>query len=221
MSINIGRRGFLQFVGGGAAGAATSGITLRGLSQFNAAAAQEELHVPSGPETWAVSLCTLCPAGCGLRVRKIGERAVHIQGNPLHPVNRGGLCPKGLAGLQELYHPDRLLTPLRNAGSREKPRWTNISWEEAAATISARLRAIRDAGQAHGVVLVDRPRRNLLSRLGQRFLSAYGSSNFLTMPTGTDALQTALYLQQGTTQPVAYDWDGARYVLSFATESAL
>ena len=215
MSITIGRRGFLQFVGGGAAGAATSGVTLRGLSQFNAVAEQEALHVPSGPETWAVSLCTLCPAACGLRVRKIGERAVHIQGNPLHPVNRGGLCPKGVAGLQELYHPDRLRAPLKNAGSRGNPRWTKISWEEALGTINARLRAIHDDGQAHSVVLVDRPRRNLLSRLGQRFLRAYGSSNFVTMPTGLDALQTAVYLQQGATQPVAYDWEGARYVLSF------
>ncbi|MBI3667558.1 MAG: molybdopterin-dependent oxidoreductase [Acidobacteria bacterium] len=215
MSFEINRRDYLRFAAGGALGAATSGVSLRGLSRLNAALASEEVIVPGGPENWVPSLCSLCPAACGLRVRTIGPRAVRIQGSSFHPVSHGGLCPKGLAGLQVVYHPDRLRAPLRNVGSRKSPRWREISWEEAISTVAARLRRLRGAGQAHQVVWIDRPERNLWSRLVRRFLAAYGSPNYLTMPSGLDAIQTAVYLQQGVTQPVAYDLEGTRYLLSF------
>ena len=215
MAFTLNRRGFLQFAAGGAAGLATAGVTLGGISQLNAAIESEQMTVPSGPESWAPSVCSQCPAGCGLSVRKIGKRAVKIQGNPLHPVNHGGLCPKGIAGLQALYHPDRLRAPLRNVGTREAPSWKELSWDEALGEVTARMAKIRQAGNARSVVLVDGHHRSLSGRLLRRFLTAYGSPNYLAVPSGLDALQAAVYLQQGVTRPVAFDLENARYVLSF------
>lgn len=215
MSIRVDRRNFVRFATGGALGTATSGISLRSISRLNEALANEEVVVPGGPETWSLSVCTLCPAACGLRVRKIGARAVSVQGNPLHPVNQGGLCPKGIASLQALYHPHRVPSPLKNVGSRKSPRWKQISWEEANSVLVSRLRELRESGRAHRAVLIDRSERNLLSRLLRRFMAAYGSPNYLVLPSGLDAIQTAVYLQQGVEQPVAYDLERTRYVLSF------
>lgn len=215
MSLRVVRRDFLKFAGAGALGAATSGITLQGLSRFNEALAAEEIEVPSGPEAWKLSICTLCPSGCGLRVRTIGARAVGIQGNPLHPVNHGGLCPRGVAGLQVLYHPDRLRAPLKSNGGRGSGRWEEISWEQAIEEFASRLRKLRDSGEGHTLALVSRDERSLLSRFLRRFLFAFGSPNYLVMPSGLDAVQAALYFQQGTTHPVAYDLPNTRYLLSF------
>lgn len=218
MNLQMNRRDYLRFAAGGAVGAASSGITLRGLSRFNAALASEEVQVPGGPESWSQSICWLCPAACGLRVRKIGPRVVKIQGNPIHPVNRGGLCPKALAGLQELYHPDRLRAPLKNTGSRQSPKWREISWEDAVAALVAQLRRLRGAGQSHQVVWIGRGRRDLTSRLARRFLAAYGSPNCLAMPSGLEATQAAVYLQQGVKDPIAYDLENTRYLLSFGVD---
>jgi menaquinone reductase, molybdopterin-binding-like subunit len=215
MSFHVSRRGFLRFGAGGALGLATSGVTLRGLSELNVALSEEEVRVPHGPEEWKPSICSLCPAGCGLRVRMIGDRAVKIQGNPLHPVNQGGLCPKGLAALQELYHPDRLRSPMQNDGTRTAPRWREISWDEAMARLVSELTKLRAGGQAHTVALLDRPGNSRRSALLRRFLEAYGSPNYLAPSSGTDALQAAVFLQQGVRQPVAYDLANTRYVLSF------
>lgn len=215
MSFEFDRRNFLKVAAGGALGAAVSSAGLKAVGELNAALVSEQVRVPAGPESWATAVCTLCPGGCGLRVRKIGKRAVKIQGNPLHPMNRGGLCPKGLAGLQELYHPDRLRKPLRNTGSRETPRWKEITWDEALATIADRLKKLRGAGEARSVVLIDRPRNGLLPSLLRQFLYSYGSPNYLSMPSGLDAIQAAVRFQQGTTQPVAFDLYNSRYVLSF------
>jgi anaerobic selenocysteine-containing dehydrogenase len=58
----------------------------------------------SGESSYLNSICLLCPGGCGIKVRLIEKRrAIKIDGQPYHPVNRGGLCPLGLAGLQYMY----------------------------------------------------------------------------------------------------------------------
>ncbi|MGI9102635.1 MAG: molybdopterin-containing oxidoreductase family protein [Terriglobales bacterium] len=215
MSFRFDRRSFLRFAAGGAAGAAASGVSLEGLSTINAAIDSEQVRVPSGPESWATGVCNMCPGGCGLRIRRIGARAVKIQGNPLHPVSRGGLCPKGLAGLQELYHPDRLRKPLRNTGTRDNPRWKEVSTEEALGIIVERMRKLRDAGESRSLILVDRQRTGMAPRLLSRFMTAYGSPNYLRMPSGLASLQAAVQAQQGLTEPVAYDLANSRYVLSF------
>lgn len=115
MNFRVNRRDFFRFAGGGALGLAASGVTLRGISTVTATLAADEVQVPRGPEGHALSVCSLCPGGCGLRVRTIGKRAVKIEGNPLHPINHGRLCPRGLAGLQVLYHPDRLRAQIGRA----------------------------------------------------------------------------------------------------------
>jgi anaerobic selenocysteine-containing dehydrogenase len=215
MTVTIDRRKFFQFAGGCAVGAATSGVTLEGLSKFNAALAAEEVKVPRGPEAWSLSVCSLCPGGCGLRVRTIGKRAVKIQGNPLHPVNRGGLCPRGLAGLQVLYHPDRLRAPQQNVGSKGTPRWKEISWDEAMHTLAQRLQSLRQQGQVSSVVFASGPSGHFRQRLFSRFLQAYGSPNYLRAPSGLDGSQAAVYLQQGVPDGLAYDLEGTRYLFSF------
>ncbi len=210
----INRRKFLGVAGGGALGVATSGVTVQGLSALNAAIEREEVHVPRGPEAWRLSVCSLCPAGCGLRVRTLGKRAVRIQGNPLHPVNRGGLCPRGVAGLQVLYHPDRLHAPQKNIGSREAPRWKEIAWDEATNILAQRLGGLQKQ-QPHSVVFISGNCGHLRQRLFRRFLSAYGSPNFFHYPPKTDGASAAAFLQQGVTDGIAYDLEGTQYVLSF------
>ena len=215
MSVKLDRRDFLRFSAGGAAGLTTAGVTMQGISTLNAALEAEEVKVPRGPETWSLSVCTLCPGGCGLRVRKIGERAVKIQGNPLHPVSHGGLCPKGLAGLQVLYHPDRLRGPMENIGTRDDPQWKEISWEDAVGRVTDRLRELQLAGQANTVAFISGNIGHLRQRLFRRFLAAYGSPNHLSMLTGLESAQRAAYLQQGVTHGLAYDLEHSHYVLSF------
>src|SRR3972149_3103421 len=69
-----------------------------------------------GQATWYAITCRQCPAGCGIIVRTINGRAKKIEGNPLHPLNRGKLCARGQAGLQALYNPDRLKNAVRQTG---------------------------------------------------------------------------------------------------------
>jgi hypothetical protein len=52
--------------------------------------------------------CALCPAGCAVRARLVGEQPVALMGVPAHPLSLGALCPFGLTGHHLPYHPERL-----------------------------------------------------------------------------------------------------------------
>src|SRR3989338_7819320 len=100
---------------------------------------KEDAPPPIGEEKFLRTVCGMCPAGCGIRVRNVDGRPVGVSGIVDHPINQGGLCPKGAAILQELYHPDRLKTPMARKGSRGSGDWEFISWEEAFKSVSDKI----------------------------------------------------------------------------------
>ncbi len=53
-------------------------------------------------------------------------------------------CPKGMTIPDVMYHPDRLLYPLKRASGRGAGKWTRISWEEALHTIATQLKRIQE-----------------------------------------------------------------------------
>ena len=52
--------------------------------------------------------CSLCPAGCAVRARCVGDQPVTLAGVPGHPLSHGALCPFGLAGHHLPYLPSRV-----------------------------------------------------------------------------------------------------------------
>ncbi|MBI9084191.1 MAG: 4Fe-4S dicluster domain-containing protein [Desulfobacterales bacterium] len=99
-------------------------------------------NMVTGQATWYASTCRECPAGCGILAKNREGRIIKLEGNPVHPVNRGALCMRGQAALQGLYDPDRLDTPL----IREKGRLRPISFEKATALIREKAGAAAAVG---------------------------------------------------------------------------
>lgn len=102
----------------------------------------------SGKEKWIRTTCSMCYARCGIRVKVVDGVAVKIEGEPESTFGaEGGLCGKGVAGLQLLYDPNRLSVPLRRTnpekGLHTDPKWKEITWEEALDEIAERLRKIK------------------------------------------------------------------------------
>ena len=77
-----------------------------------------------------------CHGGCGVKLHVKNGRLVKVEGDENHPWNQGRLCPRVLALTQYVYHPDRLLYPIKRAGERGEGKWTRISWDEALTFIS-------------------------------------------------------------------------------------
>ncbi|MHC4402019.1 MAG: molybdopterin-containing oxidoreductase family protein [Planctomycetota bacterium] len=171
---------------------------------------------PTGPIKWVNSACLQCPAGCGIRVKTIAGNAIKIEGNPDHPINKGRLCPKGQAGLQVLYDPDRIQGPMRRAGKRGAGNWESISWEEAITDVADRLARIRRDEGPHTVAIMGGRYRGHMRELFRRFARSYGTPNQIDSGSiGSANSPLAHYLTQGVRDYLAYDWENANYVISF------
>ncbi|MBI2061650.1 MAG: molybdopterin-dependent oxidoreductase [Nitrospirae bacterium] len=95
-----------------------------------------------GIEKYVETLCGACAAGCGIRVRVVDGNAVQVEGLKDHPVNDGGICPRGAAEIQNLYHPARLSQPLLRK-SKQEP-MEGVPWDAALAAASLELRAAQE-----------------------------------------------------------------------------
>lgn len=90
------------------------------------------------------TICDACMAQCGVIVHVRDGRAIKIEGDTEHPLNQGFMCPKGLSYLQTVYHPDRVIHPLKRDSDRGDGKWKRVSWDEALDDIAAKLLKARD-----------------------------------------------------------------------------
>lgn len=92
--------------------------------------------------TTSYGICHFCSVGCGIDIKVKGDEVVSTEGFKGHPINEGGLCPKGRS-LKEMHNSDARLThPLvRKPGS---DKWEPISWEEAIDKIAHKVKEVRD-----------------------------------------------------------------------------
>ncbi len=95
--------------------------------------------------------CTLdCPDTCALEVAVEDGRIQRISGSCEHSPTNGFICNKVSRFAERVYHPDRILFPLRRRGPKGTGAFTRISWQEAIAEITGRFQEIlqRWSGEA-------------------------------------------------------------------------
>ena len=83
-----------------------------------------------------------CPDRCAILSRVVDGRLVEVRGDPDHPVTKGFLCRKMRHYPRWIYGRERLLHPLKRAGPKGSGRFRKITWEQAAAAIARRWKAI-------------------------------------------------------------------------------
>lgn len=218
--MKLDRRAFVKLIAGGVGGTLLSPLPWQ-LADDTAIWSQNWSWRPSpkgGADSLANTVCQLCPGGCGIRVRLIeNKRAVRIDGNPSHPVNQGGLCPLAGSGLQFHYGLSRIESPLRQTGKRgDLGSLEPIGWDEALGILAAQMKSMRQ--QPQGLACLTARGGGTVAELFARFLQAYGSPNYLAMPSYQDTESLGLLLTQGESGSLAYDLENSRLVVSFGSE---
>ncbi len=113
------RRGFMKIM---SASMALAGLTFTGCrrwpkEQIRPHAAQPEGATPGVPLHYA-TMMSLGGAAAGLLARSYDGRPIKIEGNDLHPINRGATDAFAQASILSLYDPDRLRSVMRREGKR-------------------------------------------------------------------------------------------------------
>src|SRR5687768_13443513 len=223
------RRDFLK--SGGIVG--TAGLILDGCGkpqQLIPLLVSEDRFIP-GEEAWIRTLCQQCSAGCGITVRVMqGEsirtvdgqqkrvkavQAKKIEGNPEHPISMGGTCARGQAGVQVLYHPDRIQTPLKLSGPRGSGQYQPIAWTDAQQLLVTQLQQQQATPQAVAL-LTGRKNRGTMGTIVERFAAGLGTTNVISYdPFDPAPIRKAMELVTGVSRLPAVDFANANYLLSF------
>jgi anaerobic selenocysteine-containing dehydrogenase len=191
--------------------------------------------VVPGVAEWKPSICPMCAAGCGVTVRVMdadvetvrnGQAGVvnlavakKLEGQPAHPVNRGGLCARGQAAIQLTYHPDRLTHPMKRSGARGSGVFEEITWDAAIAELVAKLDALAAAGNQKSLAFLTRPRRGGRLALIAYLLSRFGAPAPIGFELfGNDTLRRANAMSFGHEQLPTFDFARSRYVVGFGAD---
>ncbi len=139
------RRQFLKLAGAASIGSLVLGDLLKSVQ---AQPSVSEVTSAKWSEyevgTRTPSICPYCSGGCGLIVTTLGGKLVEIEGDPVHPINRGALCSKASAVFQLVTSDRRLQYPMKRTnpikGKDEDPGWVRITWDEAYETIAGKVK---------------------------------------------------------------------------------
>lgn len=211
--MKLDRRSFLSLGAGAAAGTALSPLPWK-LVDDSSIWTQNWPWTPvpvDGETTYADSVCTLCPGKCGISVRMVAGRPVKIEGKEGFPVNDGGICPLGAAGLQFLYGPSRIKSPMKKEGGA----WKKISWDEGIAILAAKLTELRDGGASDKAAVISGSASPAVSGLFKRFMKVYGSPNFITEASLADSYSLMFEKAFGKKATACFDLENADFILSF------
>ena len=213
--MKIDRRNFLALGFGAVAGNVLSPMPWK-MTDDSAIWSQNWPWTPvpkDGEATYESTVCTLCPGNCGISVRKIGDRAVKIEGQDDYPVNNGGICILGVSGLQLLYGPARIETPIKKVDGK----WQKISWDDAIALVAKKLGDLRNQGKSDSLACISGSNSGVTDAIFERFLKVYGSPNMIRVPSIFDSYKLAMSLMNGVQANVGFDCENADFLLSFGS----
>lgn len=204
------RREFLALSGKATAGAvifAACGIPERELIVQSPVELPEDLV--RGEDAWFATVNPDGRNGDGLIVRIMQGRAKKVSGNSDFPINMGKHSVREDAGLQMLYHPDRIAGPLSrrtSAGLLGQTAWPDAENLLAAATNTSSL------------TVVTNPLRGHLGWVARRFAEVKGGRYIAFDPVEQGVLHRSVKNIFDTDVLPDFDIANAQTVLSFGAD---
>ncbi|BDQ02012.1 molybdopterin-dependent oxidoreductase [Ignavibacterium sp.] len=167
---SISRRRFLKISGATIATAAiltgASKTLVKGADKINKEKVKGIQKIPT--------YCDLCFWKCGaIAYLKDGE-LWKVEGNPMDPLSKGRLCPRGTGGVGAHYDEDRLKTPLIRKNLRGEEKWVEVTWDEAFDFIADKMNKIKNQYGPESVALFS---HGIGGNFIKHLLRAYGSPN--------------------------------------------
>ena len=102
---------------------------------------------------------------------------MRIQGDDIDPMSKGRMCPKGLSGIQALYHPNRNKYPMKRVGDKPGNQWERISWDEACETVAQAMMDMAAKTGKHGLLCTTGGGGNPQFFSPPRFRNFWGGGN--------------------------------------------
>lgn len=206
------RRTFLKVTGLGSVAFATGCTTEPENNLYSLVQAPDDMV--TGQASWYASTCRECPAGCGILSKNRDGRVIKLEGNPLHPVNKGKLCARGQAALQALYNPDRITAPLLKVNGKFEP----ITFDKAVSLLQEHMFKAAAAGPNRIGMLTEVVGQTLLTLFAGVLSSNRSKGPLVFEPFAFESLKYAH--RQMFSKPIlpSYHMDRADVLVSFGAD---
>ena len=194
MQVEVSRRKFLQgtvamsVIGGTAISATNIFASGHNKSHSSNSSVPDTITTKTGNTKDAKlipTLCEMCVNKCAAIARVENGVVTKLDPNPMFPKSRNMLCPRGNAGIQALYDPDRLKFPMIRVGEKGEGKFKKVSWEEAYDAILngtdkfPGMEKILDEEKDNRSSFLFCAGEGMAEHTFKTFYSAFGSSNWL------------------------------------------
>jgi len=125
------------------------------------------------------TLCEMCVNKCAVIARVEDGVVTKLNPNPMFPKSRSMLCPRGNAGIQALYDPDRLKYPMIRVGEKGEGKFKRVTWDEAFAYITEKTTKILDEERDNRSTFLFCAGEGMAEHTFKQFYTAFGSANWL------------------------------------------
>ena len=207
------RRDFLKVAAVGGAAATAVGCYTDQVEKLIPYVSSPDNTVP-GVSSYYASTCRECVVGCGIIVETRDGRAIKIEGNPDHPVNRGALCGRGQSALQGLYNPDRFQGPMKRQGNALVP----TTWEDAIGTLAGKLAEAKKSGSAANAVFINQHEQGSFPAFLDGWLGGFGMPAHLAYDAEAPLSTVAANRQSFGAAWPQYDFTAAKLIVSFGAD---
>ncbi len=191
MKVEISRRKFLQGTVAMTVLGGTALSTTNLLSDGHAAVSASGAIPLSTTKTGTAdaveiaTLCEMCVNKCAAIARVEEGIITKLNPNPLFPKSKNMLCPRGNAGIQALYDPDRLKYPMIRIGEKGEGKFKRVTWDEAYEAILngtdkfPGMGKILDEEEDNRSSFLFCAGEGMAEHTFKQFYQAFGSSNWL------------------------------------------
>jgi len=206
---SVARRDFLKLMGASVALTTAAGCIRRPVQKIVPYNKQPE-EVTVGASNWYTSSYFDGQEGFGLLVKSREGRPVHIQGNPVFPLNGSAVSVRAQASLLGLYDPERLQKPLRNLFNekRTNKETVNVSWEDLDKNV---VESLKKGGVA---ILSGNISSPTLKAVVGDFKQAFNADHYVWEPLAQDDVSEGQKLSYGEAVVPAYKYDKAKMIVS-------
>ena len=222
LSPALSRRTFLKLTGAaGGAVLAAGHLPAPALRAFATAPAATVMQMASGE--WLPTTCQGCTSWCSKQVLVQDGRAIKVRGNPNSMVNGSASCPRAHLGLQQVYDPDRVKTPMKRTnpkkGKDEDPQFVPISWDEALDLVADQIMALRENNETHKYMLMRGRYSYMRDIIYDRMTKIIGSPNNISHSAlCAEAEKFGPYYTEGEWTYRQYDVKNTRYILLWGAD---
>ncbi|QBF83127.1 dehydrogenase [Shewanella maritima] len=223
-NVNKGRRALLKT---SVAGAALSGVgcssntvepVIKGIESELPAKAKL-----TGTGQWVATTCQGCTSWCAKQAYIMDGKAVKVRGNVNSKVHGSSSCPREQLGLQQVYDPDRVKTPLIRTnpkkGKQHDPMFKPISWDEALDILADKIIKLRNNDESHKYALMRGRYSHINEFMYKHLTNMIGSPNNISHSSiCAEAHKMAPYYQDGNWGYNQYDIENTKFILSFGAD---